>query len=273
MKLLIVADIEGIAGVSTALQCTPGNSEYEKARQLMSEEVNAVVRGATAAGAIEIVVVDSHGPMTNLQPDSLEVSVRLLSGKPRQLGMIEGIQSADFHGVMMIGAHSAAGQYGVLAHTINSRAFLKIEVNGQVMGEVDLYGGIAAEYGVPMMLVSGDHYLKDSVARAFPESGFVEVKQARGQFAANSVSPEQARAELFSAARDRMDGGISAHTPYQLTAPYELRVSTLTQGQSDLFSLVPGVERLGPNQVGWQCSCFTDMVQWLNSLSAMSRAL
>ena len=273
MKLLVVADIEGVAGVATRPQCTPGNSEYQNARQLMAEEINAVARGATAAGITDIVVVDSHGPMTNLQPDMLESNVRLMSGKPRQLGMIDGIQFADFDAVMMIGAHCSAGNYGVLAHTINSRAFLKIEVNGQVMGEVDLYGGIAAEFGVPVVLVSGDHLLKEHVARAFPESHFVTVKQARGQFAAESISPEQARNQLFNAARDVIDGRNKSHIPYQLQAPYTLVVSSVTQGQSDVFALVPGVERVSPNQVTWQGTSFVEVVQLLNSFSAMSSSL
>ena len=273
MKLLIVADIEGVAGVVTRQQCIPGNSEYQNARQLMAEEVNAVVRGATAAGATDIVVVDSHGSMTNIQPDMLESNARLVSGKPRQFGMIDGIQFASFDAVMMVGAHCSAGNYGVLAHTINSRAFLKIEVNGQVMGEVDLYGGVAAEHGVPMVLVSGDHLLKEHVGDAFPDSHFVTVKQARGQFSAESLSPEQARNELFTAARDVIDCRIPSHAPYQLQAPYTLTVSSVTQGQSDTFALVPGVERTSPNQVSWQGESFIEMVKLLNSLSAMSSSL
>lgn len=273
MKLLIIADIEGVAGVATRPQCILGNPEYQNARRLMAEEVNAAARGATAAGVKEIVVVDSHGPMTNLQPDMMESNVRLVSGKPRQLGMIDGIQFNDFNAVMMIGAHCSAGHYGVLAHTINSKAFLKIEVNGQIVGEVDLYGGIAAEHDVPMILVSGDHLLKNHVAQAFPDSHFVTVKQARGQLAAESLSPKQAQNKLFNAARDVIDRHVHTQIPYQLEAPYTLTVSSVTQAQSDLFALVPGTERVAPNQVSWQSDSFTDLVRLLNSFSAMSQSL
>ena len=34
---------------------------YEEARRLYTEEINAAVRGAKAAGATEIVVMDCHG--------------------------------------------------------------------------------------------------------------------------------------------------------------------------------------------------------------------
>lgn len=51
MKIFISADIEGIAGVMRPEQCTPGNPEYQLARGLMEQEVNAAIEGAFAGGA------------------------------------------------------------------------------------------------------------------------------------------------------------------------------------------------------------------------------
>lgn len=48
MKIFISADIEGIAGVMRPEQCTPGNPEYQLARGLMEQEVNAAIEGAFA---------------------------------------------------------------------------------------------------------------------------------------------------------------------------------------------------------------------------------
>ncbi len=45
MKIFISADIEGIAGVMRPEQCTPGNPEYQLARGLMEQEVNAAIEG------------------------------------------------------------------------------------------------------------------------------------------------------------------------------------------------------------------------------------
>ena len=66
MKILIVADIEGVAGVNAGLQGTPGNAEYERARRLMTNEASAAIRGAIAGGATTVTVADSHGPMRNI---------------------------------------------------------------------------------------------------------------------------------------------------------------------------------------------------------------
>ena len=58
---------------------------------MMAEDVNAAVRGAMAAGATEIVVNDAHGPMRNLVPEALHPAARLIRGKPKPMGMLEGL--------------------------------------------------------------------------------------------------------------------------------------------------------------------------------------
>ena len=51
MRILISADIEGISGVMSPEQTSPGSGEYERARLLMTREVNAAVEGALEGGA------------------------------------------------------------------------------------------------------------------------------------------------------------------------------------------------------------------------------
>ncbi|BEL75536.1 D-aminopeptidase [Serratia marcescens] len=70
--------------------------------------------------------------------------------------MAEGLQHQRYGGLMFIGYHSAAGEHGVLAHTINGRAFYRVSLNGEAVGESDLYAA-AAELSVPLWLVSGDN--------------------------------------------------------------------------------------------------------------------
>ena len=63
VKVFIVSDMEGVAGI-VKWQQTDGTKEkraYHEGRELYTEEINAAVRGAKAAGAKEIVVMDCHG--------------------------------------------------------------------------------------------------------------------------------------------------------------------------------------------------------------------
>ena len=54
MKILIATDMEGITGVTTWDQVTPGHAEYARFRRLMTQDVNAAIRGAFDAGARRI---------------------------------------------------------------------------------------------------------------------------------------------------------------------------------------------------------------------------
>ena len=66
MKILIAADMEGITGVTTWDQVTPGHPEYARFRKLMTEDMNAAIRGAHDAGADQIVVSDGHWNGSNI---------------------------------------------------------------------------------------------------------------------------------------------------------------------------------------------------------------
>ncbi len=69
--------MEGVAGIVKWEQTTGGDPMYEEGRKLYTEEINAAVRGAKAAGATEIVVMDCHGAgkgwsFNSLIPDLLD---------------------------------------------------------------------------------------------------------------------------------------------------------------------------------------------------------
>jgi D-amino peptidase len=61
MRVHVISDLEGVSGVVKGGQTVGGEPMYEEARKLYTEEINAAVRGAKAAGATEIVVMDCHG--------------------------------------------------------------------------------------------------------------------------------------------------------------------------------------------------------------------
>src|ERR1044072_4401437 len=58
MKVFIVSDMEGVAGIVKWQQVSGGHAMYEEGRRLYTGEINAAVRGAKTAGATEIVVMD-----------------------------------------------------------------------------------------------------------------------------------------------------------------------------------------------------------------------
>src|SRR5262249_10966038 len=91
LKVYISADMEGITGVASADQLSPGSFEYAQAREWMTGEVLAAIQGARDAGATQFVVSDSHGNGESLLIDRFptDVPVTIVRSFPRPLGMME----------------------------------------------------------------------------------------------------------------------------------------------------------------------------------------
>ena len=269
MKIFISADIEGIAGVMRPEQCSPGHAEYQLARGLMEQEVNAAIDGAFAGGATEVVVADSHAQMTNLRAENIDPRARMVQGKPRGLSMVEGIDQQPFDGLFFIGYHSAAGEPGVLAHTINGRAFWRIHINGKVMGESDIYAAAAAEQGTPLWLVSGDDQLQGWIAEHYPSVDYVCVKRAISHTCAESISPLAAQNAIRAAATAAVQRARQVSTT-RLTAPYEMKLQASKPVLADLFCLIPGVTRIDGVTVSYRAEQIGTLISLLSAFSYLA---
>ncbi len=288
MKILISADIEGVAGVFHAEQTRPGNGEYERARRWMTEEANAAIRGAFAGGATDVLVNDSHGSFRNLLVDALDPRARYVLGKPRYLGMMAGLEQ-QCHGVMLLGYHSQAQGHGVLAHTINSFAFARVEINGQALGEAGLYGALAGEMGVPVLFGSGDDQFIAENKPHFACAQWVQTKLAYGHSSGLSLSPAEAQADIAEASeravRDLGEStGMTAPVrstlqaqddcvdfqPFCIAAPISCQLTTQGPAFADLFCTLPMLVRTDGVTVQFVADSMQQTIRILNSLAAMS---
>ena len=268
MKILISTDIEGIAGVVHAEQTRPGNAEYERARMGMTEEANAAVRGAFDGGATQVLVNDSHGSFRNLLLDRLDARAQTITGKPRYLGMMAGIEQ-DCDAVYMIGYHARAQSAGVLAHTINSFAFRCVRVNGIELGEAGLYGALAGEFGVPVAVLSGDDIFLEETASMFPGAIGVQTKRAHGNASCTSLAPAHACGLIYEAARAALSA-VRDIPPFTIATPLECELVTQTPGLADLFCQWPEMQRIDGSVLRFRAASMQSIVRMLNCLSAMS---
>lgn len=126
MRVLIMSDMEGVSGIVVWNQVTGGDPMFEEGRQLYTEEINAAVRGARAAGATEVVVVDCHGAGRGWSFNSLV---------PEKI-------HPDCEWV----AHHGWGRY-------DDR---NLWFNDDLVGETDVNAALNGHYGVPVALVTGD---------------------------------------------------------------------------------------------------------------------
>ena len=271
MKILISTDIEGVAGVYHPEQTRPGNPEYERARALMTHEANAAIAGAFDAGAAEVLVNDSHGGFRNMPPDLLDARAQAVQGKPRYLSMMAGVdQGVD--AVCMIGYHSRAQGRGILAHTINSFAFTRLFFNDRELGEAGIYGALAGEYGVPVVMCSGDDVFIEEHRPIFPHAAFVQTKRATGQTSGISLSPTQACQAIRAGVAAALAQCGTAR-PFVLAGPIAVRIQTQSPALADLFCQWPTLQRLAGDEVGFEAPTVEAAVRMVNCLSAMSSML
>lgn len=204
MRIYISADMEGITGLVDADDVQPGGRDYERGRLMMAEDVNAAVRGALAAGATDIVVNDAHGPMRNLVPETLHPEARLIRGKPKHMGMLEGL-TPEHDAMICVGYHSRAGTLGVLSHSFMGHEIEDIWLDGLPVGEIGLTHATAATLGVPMVALTGDDSACAETLAWDDSVTTVAVKSAHDRFAAK-LRPA---AEAHQAIEEAVTAGLS----------------------------------------------------------------
>jgi len=247
-KVYISADIEGISGVTGAEQTSAAGAEYARGRRLMTEDVNAVIRGALEGGASDILVNDSHGSMRNILPEELSRPARLISHSFKPDGMMQGLDES-FDAVILVGYHAKADSpVGLFAHT-GSGVVRDVQINGRSVGEGGMNTLFAAWYGVPVVMVTGDDVAVAQVKEVATEARGVVVKRAINQRAAELRPLAEARDDIQRAAREAV-AGARKFAPRR-TGPYRWTVSFRTSLIPEVAAAIPSVERPAPDTLSF----------------------
>jgi D-amino peptidase len=250
LKIYISADMEGVVGVVTGEQLGPQGFEYQRFREFMTQEVNAAIEGALAAGATQIVVSDSHGNGQNLLIEKLPRDILLVRSWPRPLGMMQGID-ASFAGAVFIGYHSGTtNPEGVRAHTLSSARLTDVRLNGLSMSEAGINAAIAGHFSVPIIMVSGDDVVvKETTALLGNVEGAV-VKWASGFHSAKTMMPE-ASYQVIREKVNRAVKRINDFKPYKVTSPVKLEVRFKNYRPSEVLSYLSIVERTDAHSISF----------------------
>ena len=267
-RIFVSVDMEGIWGVVASEQVTSTSPEYTAARRWMAEDTNAVVAGLFEAGAAEIVVNDSHGTMRNIVADALNPRVSLVTGSPKPLSMMQGIDPS-YDAVVFVGYHARAGSApAILDHTISSATIRSIKINGREVAEFAINAAIAGYYKVPVILLTGD---TETCAQAKGVLGdtlmTAAVKEATGRTAARMYPAEEARKRLKDAAREALQK--HAARPFVLNGPYTVEVDFHNSGQAVMPQMLPNVKAVGPRTVSFTATDYIEAFKTLRAIIAL----
>jgi D-amino peptidase len=242
--------MEGIAGIVKPAQTSGGDSAlYQEGRGLYTEEINAAVRGAKAAGATEIVVMDCHGAggpydFNSLVPGLLDADCEYVV--QREWTEYTAFLEAGCDAALFVGMHAYAGNAeGVLSHTVSGQAWENLRFNGTLVGETGINAALCGHWGVPVLLVTGDRAVCIE-ARDLLGDGLttVEVKEGLGRFSARMKTPAKARELIESGAKQALSD-LSAVEPYDPGRPSEIEIEFFTPDRMDEYRNRKGVEVTG----------------------------
>ncbi len=261
MKILIVTDMEGVAGILNHDDWVlPTGRFYDKGQRLLTLEVNAAIAGLFAGGVKEVVIVDAHGA-GGIDPELLDPRARLLRGwgrNPYPFGL-----DSSFDGFGVVGQHAKAGT--PFSHITHTGWFnvIDVSINGFSVGEYGQLALCAMELGVPSILACGEEAFAAEAEEFTPGVITASVKQGtlpdglddldqheyrKAKLGALHLSPAKARqvirAAALKAARKLKAKPRSFHFP-DIGAPYKSVARVRREGDQPAKTL----ERQHPTSV------------------------
>jgi D-amino peptidase len=267
MRVLISADMEGITGVTCPADVEPGTARWERAQRLLMSDVNAAIAGFVEAGATEIVVNEAHADKRNLLLDELDDRATAIIGTHKRLGMMEGVEGAD--AVAFVGYHTGAGRQGVLAHTYAAQTVLEVRVNGEAASEGRMNAMLAAEFGVPIVMVTGDDLTCKDAAAWAANAERVAVKECIDRYTAKCWPPARTAPMIREAAAR----GLAGLTPVSKGAgPFRYEVFFDAAQPVAACSAIPGVEETAERCVTFTLPTMHAAIRCFKAVTVIAKA-
>ena len=253
VKVHVISDIEGVAGIVKWEQTGGDGPLYQEARKLYTEEINAAVRGAKQAGATEIVVMDCHGApgpfkFNSLVAEDLDPACEFVVQEhwTGYTAFLE--QGCD--AALFVGMHARAGTpEGVLNHTVSGSEWRTLTFNGVEVGETGINAALCGHWGCPVCSSPANRVTCDE-GRALLGDGLttVAVKEGTGRFGARNLAPKRARELIEEGARNALRD-LEARCPRTIPGGRARSESSSTTATASTNPLEAGVEIVGPREI------------------------
>jgi D-amino peptidase len=263
VRALISADMEGVTGVTCPDDVEPGNPRWEHFRDFLTRDVNAAVAGLFDAGASEVLVNEAHASKRNLRLDRLDERAVALVGRHKALGMMEGIEDVDV--VAFVGYHTASGCQGVLSHTYLPSTISAVRVNGRTGSEGRMNALLAAEFGVPVVLTTGDDLTCEEAQEWSTE--VVAVKEHVDRYSARCLSPVRTEAAIRAGAAQ----GLRRHRPPERPeAPFIFEVDFAATHPVAAVTAIPTVEATSDRGIRFELPTMVEAIRCFKAVTVLA---
>lgn len=260
MKILILTDLEGVAGVSVDQQLNGiDNPYYRKAREFLADEINSAVAGAKEAGATEFLIADGHGTGYDmmLDFDRIEPDVKFVTGIGNPMDAVDDSFSAAF----IIGQHPKKGVRGALEHTGSHLVNQGMWLNDVEVGEAGFLAAVLGEKNIPLVLLTGDEEVVKEMA-SFAKGGIgISVKRGITRNLCVTQHPSTAQRMIREGACHAVQS-LETICPWKLSSPFTLVIKYGASEFAEKYApfeisakgkdnmLFPYIKRINENTIG-----------------------
>jgi D-amino peptidase len=154
-----------------------------------------------------------------------------------------------------------------LAHTYLENAITGVWLDGVHASEGRLNAAMAAEHGVPVILVTGDDLTCVDAADYAPAAQTVAVKECVSRYAAICLPPTRTSAEIAAAAKAGM--AIAGRLESR-SSPHRIEVEFDATHLAHAAAVVPTVELVGVRRVGFEASDMTAAMKAFKVVTAIA---
>lgn len=238
--ILVIHDMEGLAGQDDPYSFVYGHRKYPETRKQLTADVNAVVAGLFDGGAGAVTIADGHGSgnaEADVLIDQLDPRAKLISRPTYFDTYLDLAQPGAFDAVAVVGMHSKSGTNGFAAHTYS--VGVQVYFNGHSVTETELVGMLYGAAGIPVIFASGDDRLAEDL-RTMPWLRYVVTKKARSVSSVELLPVAEVHTAMKREAKLAVQKRASAQL-VTLKAPIEVAVRAVPPASFRWLNELPGI--------------------------------
>lgn len=240
IKILLYYDMEGISGQNDIRSLDYGNEEYEIAREWLTNDVNAVIKGLFAGGADVVDVVDAHGsgnPQPDILVEKMDSRAQLLDKDEPFRPYVDLTEKGIYDAVAVACMHSKTGGGGFAAHTYTLG--MDWILNDMSINETEIIVYSWGRADVPVIFASGDNTLKDQL-EWMTWLEYVTVKTTKSADDAELIPFDVVHKQMQEAAQRAVEN-ISISKAVKLTLPIKAQLRAVPPAGLNQLEGVPGI--------------------------------
>lgn len=270
MKILIIADMEGISWICLYNQIWDRSVDYEYFRDLMTKEVNAAVEGAFNGGASQVKVFDYHWNGGNIFLGNLDPRAILFSGTTTLTQIKKRIEEVD--GICFVGFHGWAWtNSSILEHTMDFHIH-RLNVNGERFDEIALESILASKYNIPTIFVSGDHTACEYSKKIFSNIKTVVTKYSLGRNSGEMLPISEVHKNIkneISIAVSDLEKKNHNYSSLKIIFPAKLEIEFNNGGMADKAEIMPNTTRINGQTIQYEAKDHEDLYRAFYSLQSL----